>query len=339
MEAEPGVTHGVGRPSYVIRPHPDVVALAIYVEVNAVYGALVAFGGTVVRRFRCPLQADSVPAAVVQAVSAMVDSLAADRALGLRVLGLGCAVPGLVHEGSGVVEFAPGFGWRQVPLAADLAAATGFPVTLANDARCGAVAERAFGVARGVDDVVYLTGGVSGIGSGIIAGGRILVGARGFAGEFGHTLVHSEGNSCHCGARGCLESEVSHAALVAALGLDPDATADLDVSLAVALEADQPGVRALVERQAGFLAAGLRTVVRAVNPELIVLGGFLGTLYRVAAAQMHRVLGTHALAGSAEPVRLAAAAQREDDVLVGAADLVLAPVVRNPRAILRDPPE
>ena len=75
-----------------------------------------------------------------------------------------------------------------------------------------------FGAARGVDVVVYLNGGASGIGGGIAQAGTLLTGASGYAGEYGHTLVESAGAVCHCGAVGCLETEVRRDALLRAVG-------------------------------------------------------------------------------------------------------------------------
>jgi predicted NBD/HSP70 family sugar kinase len=80
--------------------------------------------------------------------------------------------------------------------------ATGYPVVAANDASLGALAESTFGSGRDVTDLIYLNGGASGIGGGVIAGGVSLAGIAGYAGEFGHTLVNSTGVLRDCGAVG-----------------------------------------------------------------------------------------------------------------------------------------
>ncbi|MEK6345749.1 MAG: ROK family protein, partial [Curtobacterium sp.] len=165
-------------------------------------------------------------------------------------------------------------GWHDEPVAGPLAARTGLPVAAANDANLGAWAERLAGSGRGVDDLVYLNGGASGIGGGVISAARPLSGADGYAGELGHTFVAANGVRCHCGAVGCLETEASREALTTAAGTAPD---DLR-ALAAALAEERPELEAVVDRQVSALATALRNAIHTVNPEVVVLGGFLGVL-------------------------------------------------------------
>ena len=105
------------------------------------------------------------------------------------IVGAGVAVPGLVRAADGVVEWAPHLGWTDAPVADLFAEAIGLPVAVGNDATLGAIAEHLFGAGRGVSDLVYLNGGASGIGGGVVVQDRPLAGAGGFAGEFGHLLL------------------------------------------------------------------------------------------------------------------------------------------------------
>ncbi len=144
------------------------------------------------------------------------------------------------------MQYAPHLGWHDEPLAGPLAARTGLPVRAAKRRELGAWAERLGGSGRGVDDLVYLNGGASGIGGGVITGGRPLSGADGYAGELGHTFVAANGIRCHCGAVGLPRDRgVPRHAGVAAGGTPPD---DLG-ALAGALAEGRPEVERVVDRQ------------------------------------------------------------------------------------------
>jgi predicted NBD/HSP70 family sugar kinase len=331
-EREPETSNRVGRPSPVVSAEGRVVALAVNPEIDAVTVGVVGLDGTVHRRVRSAT--GHVPTAPEAAaiVAAVIDGLRPDLAAATRVVGIGVAVPGLVREADGVVRLAPHLEWVDEPFAAQLAEATGLPVQAANDARLGANAERLFGAGRGASHLVYLNGGASGIGAGVIVGGEPLTGVSGYAGELGHTLVNSAGIRCHCGAIGCLETEVSQQALLRVLGLtaaDPD---ELDRALGAAVEAGEPDVVAEIERQLGFLATALRTATNVFNPELIVLGGFLGSLYAVAPERLEALVAEQALSASGENLAIVRAELGSRILMIGAAELAFAPLLASPSA-------
>lgn len=136
------------------------------------------------------------------------------------------AVPGVVRREDGLVHFAPNLGWREAPLGARLASrlrsqlGLSIPILCRNDASLGAMAEHIRGVGSGVANLVYVHAEV-GVGGGIIADGKLLEGASGYAGEVGHMRVNSEGTPCRCGSRGCWETEVGEDTLVALAGRRP----------------------------------------------------------------------------------------------------------------------
>jgi predicted NBD/HSP70 family sugar kinase len=331
-EREPNTSNRVGRPSPVVGADTRVVALAVNPEIDAVTVGVVGLDGTVHRRVR--YATDHVPTAqeATAIVTAVIDGLRPDLGSATRVVGVGVAVPGLVRESDGVVRLAPHLEWVDEPFAAELAAATGLPVHAANDARLGANAERLFGAGRGTADLVYLNGGASGIGAGVIVGGRPLTGVDGYAGELGHTLVNSAGVRCHCGAIGCLETEVSQRSLLAVLGLaaaDPD---ELDRALAAALKRGDKDVGAEIDRQLGFLATALRTATNVFNPQLIVLGGFLGSLHAVAPDRLAALVAEQALRASGENLAIVRAELGSRILMIGAAELAFAPLLAAPSA-------
>ncbi|QIZ97750.1 ROK family protein [Leifsonia sp. PS1209] len=329
-EREPETSNRVGRPSPVVVADSRVVAVAVNPEIDAVTVGIVGLDGVVHRRVRFPL--DHVPGAEEAATvaAAVIDGLRPDLSAATRVVGIGVAVPGLVRESDGVVRLAPHLEWRDEPFAAELAEATGLSVSAANDANLGANAERLFGAGRGASDLVYLNGGASGIGAGVIVGGVSLTGVSGYAGELGHTLVNTNGIRCHCGAVGCLETEVNQRALLAALGLETADGEELDGALAAAVERGDTAVLAEIERQLGFLAIALRNATNVFNPELVVLGGFLGALFAVAPERLILLVSREALAASGEHLRIARAELGANILMIGAAELALAPLLAAP---------
>ena len=138
---------GRGRPSPTVRASADVVAAAVTVEIDAVTVALVGLDGSI--RVRVTEHTAERPTAqeAVRLVAALLDGLH-DDLVGLRLVGIGVAIPGTVRVEDGLVRYAPHLGWRDEPFAEPLAAATGHPVRVANDANLGARAEHLYGSGR-----------------------------------------------------------------------------------------------------------------------------------------------------------------------------------------------
>lgn len=332
VESEPDGPKSIGRPSFVITPSDATVAIAVNPELDAVTIGLVTLGGRVLRSIRFENERVPSPQEVVNATAAVLSGMAVELGGSRRTLGVGIALPGLVRADDGLVKIAPHLDWHDVPFAEMITEATGFPTWAANDAACGALAESRFGVGRGHDDIVYLNGGASGIGGGVIVGGRRMRGRSGYAGELGHTLVNSDGSPCHCGSSGCLETEVTRRQLLDAVGLSDDAIGLLDGRLAEAVEHDD-GVAQVVDRQVEMLAVALRNIVNVFNPSQVILGGFLGSLHRVRGGELAALVQATALPGSRSDVEFMTASLGPDTLLVGAAELAFARVLADPSIV------
>ena len=327
VESEPDSHNQVGRPSPIVRPGPKPLAITINPEIDAITVGLVDLGGAVLRRVRHPLDRLPTAAEAVAISATMIDELRDEFDLSRRAVGIGVAVPGLVRSADGLVRLAPHLRWVDEPLAEMLEEATGFSVVAANDARLGTLAESIFGAGRGLTDMIYLNGGASGIGGGAIVNGQPLRGVSGYAGEFGHTLVNSGGQQCHCGATGCLETEVRRSTLLDAVGLTDADAEDLEAAL---LRSDSPSVRSEIERQLDTLAITLRNVVNTLNPELIVLGGFLGSLYAVAPERLDSDVAAQSLPSSRDSVKITRAELGLNILVIGAAELAFESVLADP---------
>ena len=327
VEVGPDSSGQVGRPSPVVRPNPGAVALAVNPEVDAITIGVVGLGGSVLKRVRYPTPRSTTVTEAVAICAAVIEGMRSELDACYRTVGIGVAVPGLVREQDGLVRLAPHLGWVDEPLARMLTDATGFPVVAANDASLGALAENTFGAGRDVSDLIYLNGGASGIGGGVIVGGVSLTGIAGYAGEFGHTLVNSAGAVCSCGALGCLETEVARAPLLKLVGLTDADSDELELAL---IASRSPAVLAEVERQLGFLAIALRNAINVFNPRLVILGGFLGSLYAVGPAYLDQKLAHQPLLAAREEVTIRRTQLASDLLMIGAAELAFESILSDP---------
>ncbi|GAA4188143.1 ROK family transcriptional regulator [Microbacterium oryzae] len=326
-EREPDPTRRVGRPSPIVVPSDDVVVIAANPEVDALEVAAIALSGAVRARVREECRELLTPEQTADALARIVSGWRERDLKDARLVGAGLAVPGLVSLDGGVVRLAPHLHWEEAPVAAIVEARLDLPVVIGNDATLGARAEHLFGAAAGHRDVVYLNGGASGIGGGLIVDGRVVGGAGGYAGEWGRTRPGLLDDADRRTPEGALEDEVSRARLLAVLGLD---AAD-DPTLADALAASgHPEVHAEVERQRRILATALANAVNVLNPSAIVLGGFLGMLVAADPAGFDAAVRGQALAPAAEELVVRAAGLAEDRLLIGAAEAAFAPLLADP---------
>ncbi|MHC5795089.1 ROK family protein [Lacisediminihabitans sp. FW035] len=330
IEGEPDPGNRVGRPSPMVRPDPSTVGIAVNPEIDAVTIGVVGLGGSVVERVRYPVDHPPKVREAVDIAAEGIAKLRVDLDPRYRIRGIGAAIPGLVRTRDGLVRLAPHLGWHDEPFAELLAAATGMPVVAANDAHLGSRAESTFGAARDIRDLIYLNGGASGIGGGIVSGGQPLGGTAGYAGELGHTLVTGDGIPCHCGASGCLETEVRREHLLALVGLSNADGDELEVALSTSTD---PAVSTEVRRQLDFLGVALRNAINMLNPRLIVLGGFLASLYAVDPSHLDALLATQPLAASRESVTVVRTRLGSDLLLVGAAELVFETLIADPASV------
>lgn len=326
-ETAPSAHKRVGRPSPVVLPDPRAVAIAVNPEVDAITIGVVGLGARVEHRVRHEVDHIVTPEQAVSIIAETVTRLREEMGTTRRVVGVGLAIPGLVRASDGVVRWAPHLGWQETPFTRLIEEALGVPAVAANDASLAADAERRFGVARGVDNLVYLNGGASGIGGGVIANGVPLGGVGGYAGEFGHNRPGLADFADRATEHGTLEDEVSRARLLAALGLTTADEVQLEQHLLAATDSD---VSAEVSRQQRILAVALSNAINVLNPELVVLGGFLASLHSRDPEALDRLVESSTVPAAWEGVHIRRAALAQDGLLIGAAEVAF-------RAVLDDP--
>ena len=321
-------------------PSPAPV-LALDLGASRIRVAVVAADGRILARRDGRTPGADGPAAVLDACIAHLRAVRdeADPATWGTPAGVGLSAPGPVDPRAGTLVEPPniGPGFRDVPFAAPIEAALGLPAALERDTHVAALAELAFGAAKGCRDFLYLTVS-TGFGGAIVVGGRLYGGPDGVAGELGHLPVDLDGPPCACGGRGhieaiCSGSGIARLATEAALAgrsgplatrLAARAPGPLEGrDVADAADAGDPEAGAILERARRAFAAYVVGLVNAFAPERIVVGGSL------AAGQGERLLGParDAVLRTAfriprERVAIVPAALGDDVGLVGAVPLL-----------------
>ena len=217
-------------------------------------------------------------------------------------------------------------GWAGLRPAAELERRVGIHVDVDNDANLGALAEIAFGAARGARDVIYIKV-ASGIGAGIVIGGNLQRGSTGVAGELGHVLADPDGRVCRCGNRGCLETVAAAPALTDLLRTSRGGDVTTRTMVALAQEGDL-GARRVLDDAGRAIGRALAVLVNCLNPERIVVGGELGTAGDWLLEGIRESLGRYALPRAVEAVSVVAGVLGDRAEVLGALSLVISDTQR-----------
>ncbi|MCK4177331.1 ROK family protein [Aciditerrimonas ferrireducens] len=291
--------------------------LGVDVGGTKLLGLALAEDGTAVASARRPVRPDHGGAQRLEdGVQAVLEDLLGQLGGPEGVRGAGLGLPGIVGA-DGRLRRAPNLQAAEgVPVLDLLERALGAvgvrdaEVAADNDATCATLAEWRFGAARGASDVVVVTVG-TGIGAGLVVGGRLARGARGAAGEAGHQVVHAGGRRCPCGRRGCWERYASGTALgwmarraaragrlpgpLAAAGGRPErVTGEL---VGAAATAGDPDALALVDELGRWLAIGVANLAEVLDCALVVLGGGVVAIGEPLLAAVRRHLRDPLVAG------------------------------------------
>ncbi len=277
------------------------LALGIDLGGTKIELALVDDAGAIRARRRVETEADAGADRVIEDIAKagkeLVDEAggagSSELSSGGALAAVGAGVAGQVDSHAGIVRTTPNLhGWDDVPLADRLERAFGVPAAITNDLNAITLGEQAYGAGKGYDDLVVVFVG-TGVGGGVITGGRLVEGAGGYGGEIGHTTLVADGRQCTCRSRGCLEAYVGGWAIAAraqdaarknAAREDEEGGREL-VRLAGSIDqitaatvdraatAGDPLARRLVEETGRLLGFGLVGVIHTFNPRRLVLGG------------------------------------------------------------------
>lgn len=305
-------------------PNENAPVIGVDVSGVTVRAALVSSNGEVIERREAALERDAV---VTQIVGIVTDL----RAIAPNVTAVGVGIPGLVHRQTDRVVVSTDLpSLVRSDLHSELMKATGIRVELENDANAGAYGEYKMGAGRGSHDMFYVTIGM-GIGGAIILDGKPWLGASGFAGEFGHITIDTEGIECVCGNTGCLETVASAPNIVRRTHerLIRDSTSSLSklststdftaADIAREARAGDDFALMMIERTGKYIGAAIASVINLLNLERIVLGGGVMEAGDLILNPIIREAGRRAFQPCFEATQIVASALGTDAVFIGAA--------------------
>jgi glucokinase-like ROK family protein len=336
----------IGRPGMLLELNPrGGYAVGIEIGVDFISVILTDFVANILwqRRENLHPGADRI-SMMEQAEEMIAEAVDRGRDAGLRPIGIGVGVPGLVDARQGKLVFAPNLQWVDIPIRLIWMSRFNMPVFVENEANCAAMGELFYGVAHDTKDFIYLKTGV-GLGAGIMIGGQLFKGAHGFAGEVGHmTLYGSQGETCGCGRRGCWETYVRPSAVISAAIAKAEAQGScilaeltggdlhnttIEILVAAAERGDEVALSTFAEI-GQHLGIGLTNLVNAINPEMVVLGGTLSLCGKWLAPVIQDLLERETLPPLRERVHVEVSAQGEDACALGAIAYVMNNLLQEP---------
>ncbi|MFD7962210.1 ROK family protein [Streptomyces zaomyceticus] len=300
----------------------DGLVVALDIGGTKIAGALVDAEGRIRVRAQRPTPAREAGETVMRAVEdVLADLMASPLWDAAGAVGIGSAGPVDAYRGTVSPVNVPG--WRDYPLVERVRRATdGRPVVLVGDGVAMTAAEHWLGAARGHDNALCLVVS-TGVGGGLVLGGRVHPGPTGNAGHIGHIVVDMDGEPCACGGRGCVEGIASGPRLARRArenGWRPGPDGDVSAAaVAAAAHAGDPVALASFERAAQALAAGIAATAALVEIDIAVVGGGVAGAGEILFAPLRRSLATYATLSFVRNLTVVPALTGTDAGLLGAA--------------------
>lgn len=264
---------------------------------------------------------------------------------GEPLLGIAIGIPGLIDQKRGSLLFAPNLGWRNIDVLHVLQNSFDIPIFIDNEATLAALGEKYFGVAKGHNNVLYISAGI-GIGGGLIVNGQLYNGAAGFASEFGHMTMDRNGLACGCGNFGCWETLASQAALFRYVkdsvlagkksllrNLTDKGSGGLSISLIkdAAEKGDKVALEALKITGVN-LGVGIDALVKTFDPEIVVFGGRLSLASEFLLPIIKQELCNRTMFEGTHEIPVMAAHFGSDAAVMGGVAKIFQSVLANPGA-------
>lgn len=234
---------------------------------------------SVLERQRIDTEADQGYEHVLHRIKLLIDQIA--KEVGHHPDTIGIGTPGTLDPPTQTLKNSNSTNLNGKPFKADLEKVLGFPIVMANDANCFALAEMRMGVvpercpkAKVVFGVIMGTG----VGGGIVINGKVLAGAQGIGGEWGHTFLDDSGGQCYCGDIGCTETIISGPALERYYHTHSGKQLHLRKIVANHLAGNDIHATKTIFRLLQFFGKGLANVINIVDPDIVVLGGGVGNI-------------------------------------------------------------
>jgi glucokinase-like ROK family protein len=336
-------SNGIGRPGITLGLRPDGGAvIGVEIGVGFISVLLTNFVAKPLWEIRVQTTSLQSQTEIINLAEKYIDqALAIAKEHGLRPLGVGVGLPGLVNIRLGNLIMAPNLHWNNVPLRLIWNQRFQLPIYVDNEANLAALGEYYFGIARNIDNFIYLSSDI-GLGGGIMIDGRLFRGAHGYGGEIGHIQRNPQGELCGCGRIGCWETQVgpspvlrrvkkefqtSHdkTLLDACSGNLDDLTFDMVVNLALNRNLI---CRQAIEEVAVNLGMGIADLVNVFNPDLIVIGGTLSLGRDILQPIIEKTVFTIALQPAVDNLRIVFSDHSTEACALGAVAVVLDDILR-----------
>ncbi len=302
--------------------------------------AVADLGGSLLSKVIKPTCPQRGVDAVVDSIVASVEEAAASAGASMGdIRSVGIGSPGPVDPESGTVIFAPNLMWHSVPIVQMLTEILDLPVCLENDANVAGLGEYRFGAGKGSKNMVYITVS-TGVGGGLILGGKIHAGSFGMAGEVGHMTIVNDGPLCGCGNQGCLEAlaagpAIARKAQACILHGEDTIMKDMvggcveNITAKTVGEAAARGdipAREIIYKTGEYLGIGVANLINVINPDTIVIGGGVSNMGELLLTPLRRAAERRAIKAAFEKVRIVKAELASEAGLVGAVCLALGQV-------------
>jgi glucokinase len=291
--------------------------------------------GDIKARHAMDTDADGGFDSVVGRILALTEEVIGMAGAADLVAGIGMSLAGNLDSTKGICRFSPNLpGWRHVQVARPVIDRFGVPFRMNNDANCAALAEYRFGAGMGATNMALLTLG-TGIGGGLIIGGRLMVGPREGMGEIGHTILDPNGPECGCGCHGCLEAFCGAAGIARiarrrlqtgtpSIILDRAKGDILDITPLIISECAKEGDRVahdVLAEVGNHLGVGITSLAMIVDPDVVVLGGNIADAGEPLFGPIRRTVKARARMVPVDASRIVPAQRGNDAGALGAVAL------------------
>jgi len=323
-DGQPAGEVHAGRPPVMISLNPSAgLALGIDFGHRHLRVAVADLSHTVLAERWCEMDVDHSADQGLARAADFVDQVLAEAGVERdRVIGVGMGLPAPIDRATGSVQASSILpGWVGVDAAAEARRRLGMPVQVENDANLGALAELVWGAAKGRSEVAYIKVS-TGIGAGLISGGRLQHGVGGTAGEIGHTLVAEGGPVCRCGNRGCLETLASSRAIADLLSASRREEVSTRRLLELCTDGDDAAQRLIGDagRAIGIAVANLCNIL---NPECVIVGGDLSAVNELLLGPLREEARRNAIPSAVGNLEIVPGVLGERAEVLGALALVM----------------
>jgi glucokinase-like ROK family protein len=333
----------IGRPSISLGLRPDGGAvIGVEFGVDFISVLLTNFVAETLWETRVQTAPSRPQTDIINQAEKYIDqALSIAKEQGLRPLGVGVGLPGLVNVRQGNLIMAPNLHWKNVPLRLIWNQRFHLPIYIDNEANLAALGEYYFGVARNVENFIYLSSGI-GLGGGIMIDGRLFRGGHGYAGEIGHIQRDPLGEQCGCGRIGCWETQVGPRAVLHRVRKEFQTHNDqllldtcsgnfdnltFDMVVKCALNGNLT-CRQAIEEVAANLGVGIADLVNVFNPDLIVIGGAFILGKDIMQSIIKKTIFSSALQPATDNLRIEFSERSTEACVLGAVAVVLDDILR-----------